>query len=211
MNIYLAGSDGSGKSSLLTALKNELEQKGIMVSNVWIRSPKILSKPLMAYCRLRGYTKYYITDGIRYGNHNFSSSKFVSLLFPYLQYFDLRIVLWLKRIPRGVVFYDRFALDTLADIMVSTHRFDLHKKSIGKAFLRLLPPSVTILVVDVNEKIIRMRKPDTLHDPNLALKIKAYRILSKDLNIETLDNNSEFSSALEKLKNKYFSMDDRVA
>lgn len=203
MNLYLTGSDGSGKSSLLAELKKELEQKGEKVSSVWIRSPKLFSKPLMAYCRLMGYTKYFVKDGIRYGYHDFSTSKIVSWLFPYLQYLDLRIALWRQKKPTGIVFYDRFILDTLADLMVSTRRLDLHKKLIGKAFLKLLSSSITILFVDVDESTIRMRKLDTLHDPNLFLKIKVYRILANDFNIITLDNNGSFEFTLNNLRNIY--------
>lgn len=203
MNIYLTGSDGSGKSSLLAALKKELEEKGVYVTSVWIRSPKVLSKPLMAYCRLMGYTKYFVVDGMKYGYHNFSNSSFVSWLYPYLQYLDLRMVMFLRKRPKGVVFYDRFVLDTLADLMVSTRRMDLHKKQIGMAFLRFVPSSTAIFVVDVDEEIIRIRKKDTLHDPNLALKIRVYRILANDLGLELLDNNNDFQIAFGKIRNRY--------
>jgi len=202
MNIYLTGADGSGKSTLLNAIKIELQNGGIETTTVWLRSPKIFSKPLMAYCRLKGYTKYYMKDGVKYGYHNFSSSKAVSFLFPFLQYIDFRIALLLKKRSQGIILYDRFVLDTLADLMVSTRRLDLHKTWIGRRFLCLMPLSTKVFIIMVDELIIRQRKRDTLHDPNLALKVEVYRILAKDLNIETLDNNGDFMPTLENLINR---------
>lgn len=202
MNIYLTGADGSGKSTLLNAIKIELQNRGIETTTVWLRSPKIFSKPLMAYCRLKGYTKYFMKDGVKYGYHNFSSSKAVSFLFPFLQYIDFRIALLLRKQPHGVILYDRFVLDTLADLMVSTRRLNLHKTWIGRRFLCLMPLSTKVFIIMVDELIIRQRKQDTLHDPNLALKVEVYRILAKDLNIEILDNNGDFLSTLKDLINR---------
>lgn len=209
-HIYLTGPDGSGKSTLLEAIKNEMQKKGIETTTVWLRSPKIFSKPLMAYCRLKGYTKYYMKDGVKYGYHNFSSSKAVSFLFPFLQYIDFRIALLLKKRPQGIILYDRFVLDTLADLMVSTRRLDLHKTWIGRRFLCLMPPSTKVFIIMVDELIIRQRKLDTLHDPNLSLKINIYGILAKDLNFEVLNNNGEFESTLTILK-EYFVNNERMA
>lgn len=211
MNFYLTGPDGSGKTSLLNYLKKEFEQSNHTVTTIWIRSPKIFSKPLMVYCRMMGYTKYFRVNDTLYGFHDFARSKFVSLVFPYLQYLDLRLVLLFKKTPKGIVFYDRYILDTLADLMVSTQRFDLHHKFIGKCILKLFPSSVFTLVVKVKEETIRARKRDTIYDPNLNLKLKVYEILAEDLNIETLDNNSDFLTTFEVLKRKYLQFNEGMA
>jgi len=200
-HIYLTGPDGSGKSTLLEAIKNELKKRGIETTTVWLRSPKILAKPLMAYCRLKGNTKYFMKEGVKYGYHDFSSSKAVSYLFPFLQYIDFRIALLLRKQSQGIILYDRFALDTLADLMVSTRRLDLHKTWIGKRFLHLIPSSTMVFIIMVDELVIRQRKLDTLYDPNLALKVEVYRILANDLNIKMLDNNGDFLSTFKDLIN----------
>lgn len=210
-HIYLTGPDGSGKSTLLEAIKNELQKKGIETTTVWLRSPKILAKPLMAYCRLKGYTKYFMKDGVKYGYHDFSSSKVVSYLFPFLQYIDFRIALLLRKQSQGIILYDRFALDTLADLMVSTRRLNLHKTWIGRRFLCLIPSSTKVFIIMVDELVIRQRKQDTLYDPNLSLKLKVYNILAKDLNLDVINNNGKIESTLTILKGKYFDNNERMA
>jgi len=138
--IYIAGPDGIGKTTFLHCIKDTIKDK--KTCHIWIRSPKIISKPLMALCRLVGLTQYKTIDGIKYGSHNFYKSTVVSWLFPIFQLLDFKIK-WLfekRKINKtDVVFFDRFSLDTLADLMVDTHKMDMHKSWIGKQFITLFP------------------------------------------------------------------------
>jgi thymidylate kinase len=194
---YLTGPDGSGKTAFLEALERHFLEKGEKTAHVWMRSPKILSKPLMAYCRFTGLTKYKTGDGIRYGGHEFYRSKFVSWIFPWLQLIDFRLSLeWsgYPTAPDAIILIDRFSLDTLADLMADTRRWDLHQTYIGKAFLRLIPENTKITVIRAGAKTIRARKADTLHDPLLNDRIKAFDRLQKDLELAVLDNNRNFAA-----------------
>ncbi|HNV82249.1 MAG TPA: hypothetical protein PKH45_10435 [Tenuifilaceae bacterium] len=189
---YLTGPDGSGKTTFLQEIKNLLTERRLSVRHIWLRSPKILSKPLMAYCRLVGLTKYTVINGVKYGKHEFYRSKFVSWLFPYLQFMDFKIKWYLERRkihPEEVLLFDRFALDTLADLMVDTKRDNLINCKIGKKFISTIPLNTKIISLRVDEEIIRSRKVDTLYDEHLSLKIKAYRHISEELElIEVLNN-----------------------
>ena len=201
MNYYITGSDGSGKTTFLKEIESKLSEE---TKHVWIRSPKILSKPLMAYCRLVGLTKYKIIDSVKYGKHEFYRSTFVSWLFPILQLVDFKIQWFFEK--RNIksdqtLLFDRFSLDTLADLMVDTRRLDLHKTWIGISFINMIPQNTKILIPQVDENTIRSRKKDTLHDEHLGDKINVYSILSKDLliNLNQLQKkfhkNFQFSSS----------------
>lgn len=201
--IYITGADGSGKTTFLNDIESELISQEKVAKHIWIRSPKILSKPLMAYCRLKGLTKYKTINGVVYGKHEFYKSAFVSWLFPILQLFDFSIKWFIE--SKGIksneiLLFDRFSLDTLADLMVDTNRLDLHKTWIGRSFINLIPINTTILIPIVSEDIIRNRKKDTLHDDHLKKKIEVYNILVKDLKIKSIDNNRNYKKA----KNDFF-------
>lgn len=202
--IYIAGPDGIGKTTYLEHIESCIVNNS--TKHIWIRSPKIISKPLMAFCRLVGLTKYKTIDGIKYGIHLFYKSSFVSWLFPILQLIDFKIKWKLekRKIKSGeVVLFDRFNIDTLADLMVDTHKMDLHKSWIGKKFIKMLPQNANIVILQVDEDTIRNRKKDTLHDENLGLKIKVYDILSRDLNLKIIDNNRDFSIVKEEILNHF--------
>ncbi|MDB2495388.1 hypothetical protein N9X07_04300 [Flavobacteriaceae bacterium] len=188
--IYIAGPDGVGKTTYINYIEGTIEEK--KAKHIWIRSPKILSKPLMLYCRLIGLTKYKVINNVKYGVHDFHKSTFVSFLFPFLQLIDFKIKWFLEKqriCVDDVILFDRYNLDTLADLMVDTHNMQLHKTWLGKQFIKILPKNSNVLILKVNENVIRERKKDTLYDENLALKIKVYEILSEDLGIKTVDNN----------------------
>jgi len=192
---YIAGPDGSGKTTFLEDLEKQLLVHKNKTRHIWIRSPKIFSKPLMAYCRVVGLTKYKTIDGIKYGKHEFYRSKFVSFLFPILQLIDFKIKWYFEKkkiMVDEVTLFDRFNVDTLSDLMVDTRRIDLHKSWIGKEFLKLTPENTKIIILKVDEEIIRKRKLDTLHDELLEDKIKVFELLSKDLNIKLIENNNEY-------------------
>tara|TARA_Y100001958_G_C21052138_1_gene417908 strand:- start:164 stop:796 length:633 start_codon:yes stop_codon:yes gene_type:complete len=192
--IYLAGPDGVGKTMYLNYIERTILEK--KTQRIWIRSPKILSKPLMLFCRLIGLTRYKLINNVRYGVHDFHKSPFVSFLFPFIQLIDFKIKWFLEKrriCVDDVILFDRFNLDTLADLMVDTHKMKLHKSWVGKQFIKMLPENSNVLILKVNENNIRERKKDTLYDENLALKIKVYEILSKDLGVKTIDNNRDIN------------------
>jgi len=193
---YIAGSDGSGKTTLLRDLEKKLMDNSHRTTHIWIRSPKIFSKPLMAYCRLIGLTKYKTIDGIEYGKHEFHRSSFVSWLFPILQLIDFKIKWFFEKRKinsKDIVLFDRFNLDTLSDLMVDTKRLNLHKTWVGKQFIKLSPNNCTSIILKVDAAIVRERKLDTLHDEHLEDKIMTFQILSKELNIKLIENNLEYS------------------
>lgn len=200
---YITGPDGSGKTTYIKELEKKFIEQGVSVKHIWIRSPKIFSKPLMVFCRLVGLTKYKIIDGVKYGKHEFYKSKFVSWLFPILQLLDFYIKWFLirRRISKqDILLFDRFSIDTLVDLMVDTRRMDLHTTILGKAFLKFVPQGTEIYVMDVDESVIRLRKKDTLYDEHLCAKIEAYRIVSRELGLSIINNNLAF----EDIKNELF-------
>lgn len=209
--IYFSGPDGCGKTTFLKSVEGIIIKQNVNCKHVWIRSPKILSKPLMGFCRLINLTKYEVISGIRYGMHEFYRSKLVSLVFPFLQLIDFKIK-WLiirKNIPSdSILLFDRFSLDTLVDLMVDTHRWDLHKTWIGRSLIKTIPPNTHMIVLTTREDEIRSRKLDTRYDPVLKDKIYAFNILCKDLNIKTIDNNREFETVLSDVLNSIMTIDE---
>lgn len=201
---YIAGSDGSGKTTLLKDIEKELLVNSNKTKHIWVRSPKILSKPLMAYCRLVGLTKYKTVAGIQYGKHEFYRSPFVSWLFPILQLIDFKIKWFFEKRnikPNDIVLFDRFNIDTLSDLMVDTKRLDLHKSWVGKEFIKLTPKNSKSIILKVDAEVVRERKLDTLYDETLDDKIKIFQFLSKELDIKLIENNLDYTMVKKKVIN----------
>jgi hypothetical protein len=150
----------------------------------------------MAYCHLTGLTKYKEINGFRYGTHSFEKSPVVRLLYPILQLIDFKIKWYFVskfRIKNAdYVLLDRFVLDTLVDIMVSTKRFDLYKTRIGSSFLNMLPKTAVTMLFIASPQTIRKRKLDTAYDGNLELKVKLFNNLGRILGIHIIDNDRPY-------------------
>lgn len=212
---YIAGPDGSGKTAHVHALIKYLASKGIIIRHIWLRSPKFFSKPLMAYCRLIGLTRYRTINGIRIGKHEFYRSKFVSLIFPWLQFIDMKIFNFFKvKLPvivkKKSIIFDRYTLDTLADLMVDTGRYNLHKTLLGTMFIKLLPPTSKIVILEVNEETLKKRKKDVFLDPQIEDRVKAFRKIAEDLKINLVDNNRAFSIVSEEICNFFVNSHERI-
>lgn len=194
--IYCCGPDGSGKSTYLRDIDAYLKNQGYITTNVWIRSPKILCKPLMVYCHLTGLTKYQEINGCRYGTHSFEKSPLVKKLYPILQLIDFKIkwhyISTFKIKKADFVLLDRFVLDTLVDIMVSTKRLNLHETRIGSLFLNMLPKTAVTMLFIASPQIIRKRKLDTVYDGNLELKVRLFNDLGRILGIHIIDNDRPY-------------------
>ena len=134
----------------------------------------------------------------------FYRSKVVSYIFPYIQLVDFKIKWFFERKKNKsgeVILFDRFNLDTLADLMVDTRRYDLHEKWVGKAFLKLSPNKESIIVISADEKIIRNRKLDTMHDELLVDKIRVFETLAKDLELKFILNNTSYQDSRKNIIN----------
>lgn len=202
MFFYVCGADGVGKTTHIKRLINYYK----IQNYVWLRSPKIISKPLMLFCRVFGFTEYKTINGLSYGIHHFYKSKLISYIFPIIQLIDFKISWFFKRftlIKNEKTIFDRFNIDTLADLMVDTHNFKLHNDWVGKEFLKMTPNYTKMVILDADEEKIKLRKKDTLFDENLVLKLKAYRILANELNIKLIRNDLDFSLVNSKII-KYF-------
>jgi thymidylate kinase/predicted nucleotidyltransferase len=189
--IYLAGADGTGKTSHAKVIVERLRRRGVRVRYVWFRWPALLSLPLLAYCRLRGLTRYRMVDGVRYGGWEFHRSRLVSALFPWLLLADTALAS-LARVHvhrwRGLtVICDRFVYDVLVDLMLAVDDERLFTRAVGRLFLRLVPKDGVSVVLDAPEATLRQRKVDLRHDDCIARRRELYLSVARAYGLQVLD------------------------
>jgi len=191
--IYVTGIDGSGKTTVVEWLAEQLRGRGYQVDVLWLRFNHVLSKPLLAFCRLVGLTRYEMTNGIRVGYHEFHRSKLVAWLFVAFQYLDAVMVRWLRIGPRlrkanRIVVLDRYVFDILIDLMIDTRIDDLHSGPVGKAFLKLLPAGTVVLPLLRDRDSLLAARPESVVDRNFEARQRLYEELPTVYGLRPLRN-----------------------
>jgi thymidylate kinase len=203
--IFLTGVDGSGKSLLAGRLIEELQKEGLPVRHLWYRFNNIVSKPLLAFCRLIGLNHYKILSGTKIGYHDFEKSKIISWCFIICQLIDIWIVtlykIWPQIITNNILVCDRGTYDTLVDVMVDTKNRSLCCSIIGKAFLLLLPRQRKIFYLQRNNKLIFKSRPDVSVDKNFDLRCELYQDCAKRFNWLTVNNDGSLVKTLNQILN----------
>ena len=180
--IYITGCDGTGKTTQTELLVKQLQAQGVRARHLWLRFPFLFSLPLLAYARLRGYSWYEVTNGVRHGYWDFRRSRLMRRIFPWVLLLDAAIAaLWAIYLPlwRGeTVVCERFVLDMLVDLGVAAGEPEFYIQWPGRLYWRLLPQNALVFVLDLDVMTIRTRRADLTSDRRLADRVEAFRALA---------------------------------
>ncbi len=201
--IYICGCDGTGKTTQAKILLAKVKRQGAKTRHLWLRFPFLFSVPLLAYARLAGWSWFEQTEGTRHGYWNFARSLILRRVFPWVLLLDAAVAavrrvyipLWLGH----SVICERFVLDMLVDLAVACDQRQIHKRLPGTLFLRLIPRRSTVIVLDLDAKSIRARRPDLEYDRRLEERLLLFRQLAADLGLPVVSSSAavdEVSTAI---------------
>ena len=203
--IVLTGIDGSGKTLYARKLVKALHEQGVKAKYVWLRFNHFFSKPLLAFCRLVGLTRYEFVGGHRLGYHEFYRFPPIAIAYIFLQWIDtLWSTFWKIYLPSRllgqVVVCDRYLYDILVDLAVDTGKNNIFSSWIARIFLALLPKdSRVFLLMRDRGKILEVR-PEICYDYTIEQRLKLYSRIVKDHRVEVINNNGSREETFEILK-----------
>jgi thymidylate kinase len=182
--IYIAGCDGTGKSTQAELLMQRLSVQGVKAQHVWMRFPFFFSLPLLAYARWKRYSWHEERDGMHHGYWDFRRSWLLRRAFPWIFLLDAAIVALLRiylPIWRGEnVVCERFVLDMLADLIVACDDPALLNKPPGAWFIKLIPHRANTVILELDAETIRTRRPDLKTDCKLEARLQAFRRIARN-------------------------------
>jgi thymidylate kinase len=192
--INLCGVDGSGKTTQIELIENDLRKTKLKCKYLYLRWAAFISYPVLAFCRIMGYTRWKTSvHGVRYVEHHFYKNKAIAKLWSWLFTIDemLRSTFYIKiSTGRGcIVLCDRNTIDALVDLMVETCDYNIWKKPTGKLLLSVVPKNSVTLLLDINELKAYERKNDIPNIDYICVRRKKYLELAHRLGIRVLDAN----------------------
>jgi thymidylate kinase/predicted nucleotidyltransferase len=209
--IYLAGVDGSGKTTHARLLLNALAARGKTVNYVWLRFPRLTSIPFLAYARLRGYSWREVVDGVEHGYWDFRRSWLMSVIFPWALWLDTFLVaarkVYLPLLLGRSVVCDRFVADILVDLMLALKDPDFFCRTPGRFFLGLLPSGAQVVVLDIETDLARHRSPDLCGDRTHPQRRQAYLRLAERLGWPVVTNAQPLETVSAELYEKLISQE----
>jgi thymidylate kinase len=193
MFICITGIDGVGKTTHVNLIIEHLREKGIKCQYKWLRFHHLFSLPLLAFCRVAGYTRLSTLGNFqKCSYHEFYKSRFVSAIYPWILFFDTFLFTTIKvYIPMFFgtsIVCDRFVYDTLIDIAVATKDHEIYKKSVGKLFLKLIPKNARFVMLDLDKSTIFSRRSELKNDLTFGERYELYTEFSRLFDITIVYN-----------------------
>ena len=204
--VSFSGLDGCGKTTLIQAVRQEIDARGLPSSYVWLRYNHYFTRILHAFCRVAGYTRYENYNGTRIGYHDFHRSELISWMAIVLNLVDtflatLIYVYLPLLLSQRVVFCDRWVFDILVDLAVDTHKELTPLPRWGKAFLWLIPQSAKCFLIQRNIEALEEARPDNKFDRNFQRRWQLYDMLSKDHRIIKISNKNTVKQSINEIFN----------
>jgi len=196
--ICLIGIDGSGKTTLATALRARLAARGVQVDYVQCKYDSVLMKASVGAAKwalsmrgknMRNFSERYQTKKALFQSGFLRWAYRLIIRISYIPQILFKVRLPLMQ-GRSIV-CDRYIYDTVVDLAVDTQMLpdQMHRTALG--FLRLAPEPDLLLVLDVDGVTALQRnlaKRDGLTLQYINERRKTYLDLAKRLNAVIMDS-----------------------
>ncbi len=191
--VAFSGVDGSGKSTQIHLLEEQLAKDRVRVLHIRCRWRPVLSLPLLVVFRRLGYAKYHIGGGSYIVETRLRGKEGLASLWCILTQLENVVKTGLKLmfpmlLGRSVI-CDRYVLDMLVDGM-----FGLHdgpgRARLGFKLLRLFPRPDFAFFMDIDPEVAFQRKPDLPTLKDYAGRLDLYHRLSSRLGVTVVNARS---------------------
>jgi len=201
--IIISGIDGSGKTSVINTLQNELTKQGKNTQYIWLRYNHYFVKPLHALARLIGLSRKHKSAEGKVWRHEFYKSKLFSALYIRFTILDtyigrLKLKKELKKVT-DIVICDRWINDIAIDLGTKTHNEDFLETSYFKRLQKIIPEnSFQFIIYRETKKLLKCRM-ENREDPEFNYRNQFYGKLQNYEFVHSIDNNGTIVESVKQI------------
>ena len=199
--LSFSGVDGCGKTTLIQAVRQELDARGIPSSYIWLRYNHYFTRVFHGFCRLTSYTRYENHGEIQIGYHEFHQSQLISWAAIVLNLVDtfLATLLYVYLpllFTRRVIFCDRWVFDIIVDMAVDTRKELRPLPWWAKAFLWLVPGSARCFLIQRDSQALEVARPEHDFDRNYLRRRQMFDALAMHERLIEITNDGTIQQAV---------------
>lgn len=205
--IVISGIDGSGKTSIIDIIQEELLKQGIKPRYAWLRYNHYLTKLLLAFCRFAKYTRYKHFKKSRVVYHDFHQSKLISYMFVWSTYIDTFFASIIKvYIPlcfsNRVIICDRWIYDIMVDLEVDTKLNFNSGSFFNRLYKNLLPKNVNYFLIMRSFELVKTTRDESINDDNFSIRYKYYQRHANDPELNVINNDGTIEDSVKQVMGK---------
>lgn len=203
--IVISGIDGSGKTTIINSLTDNLKHEGYDVSYIWLRFNHYITKAMHAFARISGLSCKVRNEMGDVWQHRFYKSKMFCKVYILTTYLDS----WISRLKYNrvakssdIVICDRWITDILVDLATKTHDMSLINGKWAKRFINIMPKQHRLFLIFRNTNSLLECRLENRVDPDFNFRLKVYEELLTQSFIFPIDNNGTIDNSVMHIKRK---------
>ena len=198
--IIISGIDGSGKTTVINMLKENLEKKGKRVDYIWMRYNHYLVKGMNALARLLGLSVKVHNEMGDVWEHRLYKSSLFCKLYVWCSYIDNKIARRkVLNLEGDYVICDRWINDILIDLGAECRLSNMLDNKWYSRFQAILTENSYQFVVKRNLDDVLGCRVENHTNPDFKYRFQLYQKLMQKDDIHVVDNTGTIENSVKQI------------